>query len=338
MCGMNRDLDEARARPALGASLSALGLLTLLLGAACGREGGEGGGPVSRVAGLVQNKLRGRPVLRVEKSEFVNADFRAYLQESGGGASGLPAEALSRLYDRFVEEKLLLEAARQRGISLSEDEKKEYVARQAVEAVPGGGPATDGPGALEGAFDRLLVEKYTFLVVRDARVEDGEVRAYYEEHKKDFLYQGRVQVSQILVDTEEKAVSVLRRLERTGEAEFRAIAREESQGPEAARGGVMGVFQPGDLPADMEKVIFALDEGRTSQVVESSYGFHVFRLDRKYPPALQTEEEAGPAIGKRILSQKMKDALALHLAGLRDTLSWQAFPENLFFSYQRLDE
>lgn len=339
MCDMTRDPGGRKALPALGLSLSVLGLLTLVLGAACGREGGEGGGPVSRVAGLVQSKLRGRPVLRVEKSEFVNAHFRAYLDETGGGVKGLPVESLSRLFDRFVEEKLLLEAARQRGISLAEDEKKEYVARLAVEAVPGGGPgATAESAALEGAFDRLLVEKYTFLVVRDVRVEGGEVRAYYDAHKKDFLYQGRVQVSQILVDTEEKAVSVLRRLERTGEAEFRAIAREESQGPEAARGGVMGVFQPGDLPADMERVIFALDEGRTSQVVESSYGFHVFRLDRKYPPALQTEDEAAPAIGRRILAQKMKDALAVHLAGLRDTLSWQAFPENLFFSYQRLDE
>jgi parvulin-like peptidyl-prolyl isomerase len=313
-------------------------LFLLLFVAACGRDGQEGRGPVSRVADLVQSKLRGRPVLRVGKSEFVNADFRAYLEATGSGAKGLPAEALSRLFDRFVDETLLLEAARERGISLSEDEKKGYVARLAVEAIPEDEPAAVESAAPEGVFDRLLVEKYTFLVVRDARVENSEIVAYYEQHKRDFLYQGRVQVSQILVDTEEKAVSVLRRLERTGEAEFRTIAREESLGPEAAKGGVMGVFQPGDLPADMEKVIFALDEGRTSQVVESSYGFHVFRLDRKYPPALQTVTEAAPEIGKRILAQKMKDGLAAHLAGLKDTLSWRVLPENLFFTYQRLDE
>ena len=100
----------------------------------------------------------------------------------------------------------------------------------------------------------------------------------------------------------------------------------------------MGVFQQGDLPADMEKVIFALDEGRTSQVVESSYGFHVFRLDRKYPPALRDESEAAPEIRERITVQKMKAALAAHLDGLKSTLSWQAFPENLFFAYQRMDE
>jgi len=332
--------DERRRTTGAGPAAAVLGVLALLAVSACGRD--EGQGPVSRVAGLVQGKLRGRPILRIEKSEFFNAGLRAYLEATGADAKELPAESLSRLYDRFVDEMILLEAARERGITLSEDEKKEYLAKLAVEAIPAGGGEGEGDGAAkplpEGAFDRLLVEKYTFLVVRDVRVDAAEVLEYYEGHKKDFLHQGRAQVSQILVDTEEKAVSVLRRLDRAGEPEFRKIAAEESLGPEAARGGVMGVFEQGDLPADMEKVIFSLDEGRTSQVVESSYGYHIFRLDRKYPPALQSEAEAAPAIQQRIMAQKMKEALASHLGGLKDTLRWEARPENLFFSYQRSDE
>lgn len=333
MCGYLR-IPRRRRTPA--AFLVVVPALGLLFAAACGRD--EGRGPVSRVAGLVQSKLRGRSVLRVEKSEFFNADFRAYLEATGADAKGLPPESLSRLYDRFVDEMILLEASRERGISLTEDEKKEYLAKFAVAAISASEPGRSEGVPPEGAFDRLLVEKYIFLVVRDTRVDDAEVLDYYDRHKKDFLLQGRVQVSQILVDTEEKAVSVLQRLERTGEPEFRKIATGESLGPEAAKGGVMGVFQQGDLPADMEKVIFSLDEGRASQVVESAYGFHIFRLDRKYPPALQTGSEAAPEIQKRIMAQKMKDALASHLGGLKDTLSWEAFSENLFFTYQRLDE
>ena len=317
-------------------AVSVCAALVLLAASACGRD--DGRGPISKVAGLVQSKLRGRPILRVEKNEFYNGDLRAYLEATGAEAKGLPAESLSRLYDRFVDEMILLEAARERGITLSEDEKKEYLAKRAVAAIPSGEARNEEAALPDGAFDRLLVEKYTLLVLRDIKVDEAEVHDYYEQHKKDFLYQGRIQVSQILVDTEEKAVSVLRRLERTGEPEFRKIATEESLGPEAARGGVMGVFQQGDLPADMEKVIFSLDEGRTSQVVESSYGFHIFRLDRKYPPALQTESEAAPEIRQRIMAQKMKEALASHLGGLKDTLSWEARPENLFFTYQRSDE
>ncbi|OGD17080.1 MAG: hypothetical protein A2V76_07830 [Candidatus Aminicenantes bacterium RBG_16_63_14] len=331
-----RRIHERRRAPGPFPAMAVLCALGLVAAAACGRD--EGRGPVSRVAGLVQGRLRGRPVLRVEKSEFYNADFRAYLEATGADAKGLPPESLSRLYDRFVDEMILLGAARERGISLTEDEKKEYLARLAVDAISASQPGRSETVPTEGAFDRLLVEKYIFLVVRDTRVDEAEVLDYYERHKKDFLLQGRAQVSQILVATEEKAVSVLRRLERTGEPEFRKIAAEESLGPEASKAGIMGVFQQGDLPADMEKVIFSLDEGRTSQVVESAYGFHIFRLDRKYPPALQTESEAAPEIQKRIMAQKMKDALGSHLGGLKDTLSWEALPENLFFAYQRLDE
>lgn len=325
-----------RRRPGRTLAVPALAVLTLLAAWGCGRD--EGRGPVSRVADLVQSKLRGRPILRVEKSEFTNADLRAYVETTGADVKGLPAESLSRLFDRFVDEKVLLEAARERGIALTEDEKKEYLAKLAVSGTPSEGSADAAPAPPPGAFDRLLVEKYTYLVVRDIRVDEAEILDYYERNKKDFLQPGRVQVSQILVDTEEKAVSVVRRLERTGEDEFRTIAREESVGPEAAKGGVMGVFQQGDLPADMEKAIFALDEGRTSQVVESAYGFHIFRLDRKYAPALQSEAEAAPEIRNRIMAQKMKEALASHLAGLKDTLSWESRPENLFFAYQKSEE
>jgi hypothetical protein len=324
-----------RPGPKAAAAAALLGGLALFA-AACGRD--DGRGPVSRVAGLVQSKLRGRPVLRVESSEIYNADLRAYLEATGADIKGLPPESLSRLFDRFTDEMILLEAARERGIALSEDEKKEYLAKLATESIAANGGERSEPVPPEGAFDRLLVEKYIFLVVRDTRVGEAEVRDYYVEHKKDFLVQGRIQVSQILVDTEEKAVSVLQRLDRAGEPEFRKIAVEESQGPEAPRGGVMGVFQQGDLPADMEKVIFALDEGRTSRVVESSYGFHIFRLDRSFPPTLRDESEAAPEIRERIMAQKMKDALASHLDGLKNTLSWRAFPENLFFAYQRMDE
>lgn len=325
-----------RRRPGRTLAVPALAVLTLLAAWGCGRD--EGRGPVSRVADLVQSKLRGRPILRVEKSEFTNADLRAYVETTGADVKGLPAESLSRLFDRFVDEKVLLEAARERGIALTEDEKKEYLAKLAVSGTPSEDSADAAPAPPPGAFDRLLVEKYTYLVVRDIRVDEAEILDYYERNKKDFLQPGRVQVSQILVDTEEKAVSVVRRLERTGEDEFRTIAREESVGPEAAKGGVMGVFQQGDLPADMEKAIFALDEGRTSQVVESAYGFHIFRLDRKYAPALQSEAEAAPEIRNRIMAQKMKEALASHLAGLKDTLSWESRPENLFFAYQKSEE
>jgi len=318
--------------------VTALGAMVLGL-AGCGRD--EKGTPVSRITSFVQGKFHSGPVLKVESADFTNADFRAYLRAMGTDETkNLPPESLSRLFDRFVDEKILLEAAKQRGITLTWDEKKNYLAKLAGES------AGDEPAASDKAapasppdtlFDRLLVEKYTFQVIKDVRVEDREIEAYYNEHKKDFLLPERIQVSQILVPSEQKAVELLRKVQDASEEDFRRLARQESMGPEAIKGGMMGVYKPGELPNDMAKVIFALEEGKISQVVESSYGYHIFRLDKRFPPQLESETEVAPGIKVRVFEQKIKDALAVHLGGLKETLSWKVFPENLFFSYQRLD-
>jgi hypothetical protein len=320
-----------RAAPAL------LAILFLLV-SGCGR-GGEKAGPVAKISNFVQTKLKRGPILRVESLEFSNDDLTAYIRTTGGNeAKGLSPASLSRLFDRFVDDKILLEAARQRNLTLTWDEKKSYLAKRAGETGAGQTAPEPDAAAPESMFDGLLVDKYTYQIIKDIHADDAEVQAYYDQHKKDFLLPERVQVSQVLVPSEQRAVAALRRVENAPEEEFRKVAREESSGPEAFKGGVMGVYRRGDLPYDMEKVIFALDEGKVSQVVESSYGYHVFRLDKKFPPQLQSPADAAPGIRIKVLGQKIKDALAVHLEGLKDTLSWKTFPENLFFAYQRSDQ
>ena len=276
-------------------------------------------------------------VLRVGETTSSNADFFAFVSRAADeDTEALSQEALSRLFDRFIDEKILLEAARRAGVTLSDEEKQAYLSR--VSSDQDSSSPVGETGLSEGVFDRLVVDKYVYEKLRDLDVSRAEIRNYYNEHKKDFLLAERVQVSQILYDTEEKAVSALRRLEKASPDEFRRTAREESIGPEAAREGLMGVYKPGDLPADMEKVIFALPEGKISQVVESSYGFHIFRVDRKLFPHLQTEEEATPVIRLKVLDEKSKQALAAHLEELKGVLDWGVFYEELTFPYQRLDK
>jgi parvulin-like peptidyl-prolyl isomerase len=276
----------------------------------------------------------GRIVLNVEGSAFTASDFDRYVR-TNAGTGKLSDLSLSRLFDKFVEEKLLLEAARRQGVSLTQEEKKDYLVKLAGESLPEEAAAPARGEQDESLFDRPLIDKYAYPLLKDIRVQDEEVRATYEEHKKDFLLPERVRVSQVLLETEEKAVEVLRNLENATEEEFRKIAQEESAGPEAFKGGKMGVFKNGDLPYEMGKVIFALEEGKLSRVVESSYGYHIFRLDKRFPPELLSEEEAAPSIRIRILDGKVKEALASHLEELKGSLAWSSHPEMLNFAYQR---
>jgi hypothetical protein len=277
---------------------------------------------------------RGRTVLNVEGSAYTASDFDRYVR-ANAGKEKLSDLSLSRLFDKFVEEKLLLEGAGRQGVSLTPEEKKDYLAKLAGESPPEDAAVPTRREQDESRFDRPLIDKYTYPLLKDIRAQDQEVHAYYEEHKKDFLLPERVKVSQVLLETEHKAVEVLRNLENAGEEEFRKVAREESAGPEAFRGGEMGVFKNGDLPYEMEKVIFALEEGKLSRVVESSYGYHIFRLDKKFPPQLLSEAEVAPSIRIKILDGKVKEALVSHLEGLKRSLTWSSHPKGLNFIYQR---
>jgi parvulin-like peptidyl-prolyl isomerase len=87
----------------------------------------------------------------------------------------------------------------------------------------------------------------------------------------------------------------------------------------------------------MEKVIFSLQEGEVSQVVESSYGYHIFRLDKKLESKLIPEEQASSEIELKILDQKIKKFLSGYIARLKDRLIWKVHAENLLFPYQRND-
>ncbi len=317
--------------------LAAAGAVLCLGLAACRGAGPDEGGSPAKPKALDEKTL-GQAVLTVEGRSYSNADFEAYVRRAGGGEpGGLEPVALSRLFDRFVDEKLVLESARRKGIVLSDDDKRAYLAKMAFDGQPGGpDPAAGG----DEVFDAALAAKYAAALLQETPADsigEDEVAAYYEQEKKGFLLPERVRVSQILLESEDRAVDALRRLEGADESAFRSLARAESRGPEAARGGEMGVFKAGDLPADMEKTIFSLPEGRLSRVFESSYGYHIFRLDRRLPPQLLTLEEAAPAIRARLVDRKAEELLARDAAELRSTLTWNVSTESLFFTYQRND-
>ena len=309
--------------------------VVLCLGFSACRGAGPAAEGASAKPKALDRKTLELTVLTVEGRSYSNADFEAYVRRAAGGEPGaLEPVALSRLFDRFVDEKLVLESARSKGVALTDDDKRAYLAKMAFDGQPGGpDPAAGG----DEAFDAALAEKYAASIIRDVAIGEDEIAAFYELEKKDFLLPERVRVSQILLESEDRAVGALRRLEGADETAFRSLARAESRGPEAARGGEMGVFKIGDLPADMEKTIFSLPEGRLSPVFESSYGFHIFRLDGRLPPQLLTLEEASPAIRARLADRKAEEALARDAAELRRGLAWEAATESLFFAYQRND-
>lgn len=278
-------------------------------------------------------------VLEIEGTLYSNSDFEKYIRATlGDDQEALTVVSLSRLFDNFIEEKLLLQAARMVNMVLTEGEKEDYLKKLTTEFKAEESQISVEEMDTDILFERLLIEKYTYELVRTIEVTDEEIKEYYDFYRRDFLRPERVKVSQILLETEDEALLVMERVRNSTEEEFRKIAQEESVGLEALKGGEMGVFEMGQLPFEMEKVIFSLKEGELSQIVESSYGYHIFRADKRFAPVLISEEEASSTIRMKILDQKVKERISQRIEELKAKLDWSFYPLNLPFPYQRIDQ
>jgi peptidyl-prolyl cis-trans isomerase C len=82
--------------------------------------------------------------------------------------------------------------------------------------------------------------------------------------------------SHILVKDKKLADELLKRAKRG--ASFEALAREHSTCPSKSRGGDLGWFGPGKMVSSFENACKRLSPGSTSDVVSSSFGYHIIRL------------------------------------------------------------
>jgi parvulin-like peptidyl-prolyl isomerase len=272
-------------------------------------------------------------VFRVEEKTYSLADFEQFVKNLNPGQQELADDTLSQLFDQFIEDKLVLYSARKQGLELTDAERQAFL-RRMIKDYPVEEGLSERLAGDESLNESLLIEKYKYEKIKEVVVTEGEIKQYYQENKKDFLVPERVKVSQILVKSSDLAVKLREKLEKATEDEFRQAARNFSEAPDGYKGGLMGIFKPGDLPYDMERVVFSLEEGKLSPVFESPYGFHIFRLNKKYPPALLELAEAAPKIRNLLLEAKVKDIVAKEVEELKATYHWEVYPENLSFKYE----
>jgi parvulin-like peptidyl-prolyl isomerase len=311
-----------------------LGLM-FAFGVSCKKQESEEGVLTDRSNSL---KKMNSVILKVSDSFYFSSDFEKYLLSIAGQEyKDLSVSSLSRLFDDFVDEKILLQATREQEISLTLVEQKEYLAKLTRESWANGKKSPLDELDYETLLEKLVIEKYLSQQIDKIDVTDEEVKEYYELHKREFLRPERVRVSQILLMTEGKAVEILEKVKSANGEVFREIAREESSGVEASKGGAMGLFELGQLPFEMEKVIFSLKAGEVSPVVESTYGYHIFRLDEKLEPELVPEDSAFSEIKIKIFNQRIQQFLRDHIESIKSQLDWNSYPKNLSFSYQRIE-
>jgi peptidyl-prolyl cis-trans isomerase C len=147
-----------------------------------------------------------------------------------------------------------------------------------------------------------LIDKKVFQKINEKVVKPGEaeVRKYYNENRERFRRKERIYLLQIVSDELTKAQAI--REEIGKKKTFSELAEKYSVSPEGKNGGKVGWIEKGAV--DIFDKAFLLPIGGVSTVLESAYGFHIFKVERKASPGTATIDEVRNEIVGLLSAQK----------------------------------
>ena len=183
----------------------------------------------------------------------------------------------------------------------------------------------------KATYNNSIPEKrqIKYVVVDSAKmagattVTDQDLQAYYDQHREEYRVPEQVKVSHILIKTplpapgakeDEKAVAdartkaegVLKEVKAGGD--FAKLAEKYSDDTTAKSGGELGWIGRGRTVPEFEKAAYSLGKGQTSDVVKSSYGFHIIRVEDKQEAHLKLLAEVKSEIEEKVKQQKTAHA------------------------------
>lgn len=265
------------------------------------------------VAGLAGGYAFGRlsPAVAVVNGEVITQDelYRELLSRDGGAT-------LSSLIDQVLVDQ---EAART-GVSVTDDDVDRAI--EGIRTQVGGQAALEEALAQYGmTISDLRRSERTELEIRailapTIHPTEAELRAYFTDNQDRYGQPEEVRVQHILVATESEALDVKKEL--AAGADFAELAKERSLDAQTKdQGGELGWIQKGQLDPAFEEAAFALEPGEVSDPVETSYGWHVIRVEERKAAQPATYEEVRDRVRQDYIDDQVAQKAPDWLTDLR---------------------
>jgi peptidyl-prolyl cis-trans isomerase C len=228
----------------------------------------------------------------VNGQEITGAIFDKVLKQVPQSA-GTP-DIKKQLLDKIIDLELVAQAAKKAGVDKEPDFKigMAMYEKQQLFAI---------------YLNREIVDK--------VKVDPADVKKYYEVHSSDYATGEQVKASHILVDTEEKAKEIKKKLDEG--ADFAELAKADSSCPSASRGGDLGYFTKETMVPEFAKAAFALKVGEISEPVKTQFGWHIIKVTDRKPAGTKPFDEVKGEIEQKLLGERQQAAYEELLAKLR---------------------
>ncbi len=222
-------------------------------------------------------------------------------------------EMAPKALDALIQRRALVEYAKSRGYTVSDEELQERVDRY----IKAYGSKERLQKRLEYAGmgydefrdwlrDDMLLEK---LYEKEVKVElsEEDLRRYYDENRHKFVLPPRYKAKAIYIRNDptdpkgkqkarERAELVKRKLAE-GEA-FEDLAAKYSDDLTRIKGGDLGFVHEGMLEPEVERELKKLNEGEIAGPVETVKGYFFIKLEKVYPQKQLSFEEVKERLGR----------------------------------------
>jgi peptidyl-prolyl cis-trans isomerase SurA len=165
--------------------------------------------------------------------------------------------------------------------------------------------------------EQIILARLMNQAVRSrVSVDASEVDAYLKAHQDEFNQPAQARVRHIFFRIEpgapssqldgvrERASRVLQESRNGGD--FTSLAQRYSEDATAANGGDLGFIRRGQALPEFEEVIFAMQAGDISEVIRTSNGLHIVKVEAFSKGSEQSLPEIKAEIERRLLQGKME--------------------------------
>lgn len=289
------------------------------LAAVCALAQNQPAAPASANSNEAVAKVNDKPITRRQLDEVMANDLRMLEQR---GTQLTPEQRLGyerQVLGKLVDQELLIQAASKTQV-VDVDKKVDAQIAEIKAGFPDPKMFDEQLKKVGRSVDQLRADVRQMVTVQGfieaefaskVKVEDDQIKAFYDEHPDYFEKPAQIRASHILVMVPPGATDEVKKAKRvvidkarervtTGKEDFAKVAVEVSECPSKQKGGDLDFFGKGQMVAEFDKVAFTLKPDEISEVVTTQFGYHVIK---------RTGEQAAE---KRPLD-KMKDSIAKFL-------------------------
>jgi peptidyl-prolyl cis-trans isomerase SurA len=213
--------------------------------------------------------------------------------------------------ESLIEQKLLLEKAVLDTVTVDDqlldqktNERLQYLVQQVgseekLEEVFGSPMKQIKKETRKIVKEQLLVQQVRQKQFMDITVSRREVEEFYKTYKDSLPpLQGTVKISHILKivapsdEAQQAALDKIKNIKEqlTAGANFEELAKKYSEDPGSAqRGGDLGFVGRGDFVPEYEQAAFELKDGEVSDIVQSTFGFHIIKMVERRGEKIHTK-------------------------------------------------